>query len=68
MDSIEIPVGALTFDGLAAGPEAGEPAVLLHGFPQTSRAWVPQVEALGAAGYRAVAFDQRGYSPRARPA
>ncbi len=68
MDTIEIAVGPLTFDGLAAGPEGGEPVLLLHGFPQTSRAWAPQVEALGAAGYRAVAFDQRGYSPRARPA
>jgi pimeloyl-ACP methyl ester carboxylesterase len=66
MDSIEIQVGPLTFDGLAAGPEAGTPVLLLHGFPQTSRAWVPQIEALAAAGYRAVAFDQRGYSPRAR--
>jgi pimeloyl-ACP methyl ester carboxylesterase len=68
MDSIEITVGPLTFDGWVAGPEAGERVLLLHGFPQTSRAWLPQVEALGTAGYRAVAFDQRGYSPRARPA
>ena len=41
--------------------------LFLHGFPQTSRAWEPQIEALADAGYRAVAFDQRGYSPRARP-
>src|SRR4029450_12322024 len=67
MDSIEIQVGPLTFDGLAAGPVAGTPVLLPHGSPQTSRAWVPQIEALAAAGYRAVAFDQRGYSPRARP-
>ena len=60
-------VGPLTFDALAAGPDGGEPVLLLHGFPQTSRAWVAQLEALGGAGYRAVAFDQRGYSPRARP-
>ncbi|HEY7071655.1 MAG TPA: alpha/beta hydrolase [Acidimicrobiales bacterium] len=68
MDTIEIPVGPLTFDGLAAGPDGGEPVLLLHGFPQTSQAWASQVAALGDAGYRAVAFDQRGYSPRARPA
>jgi pimeloyl-ACP methyl ester carboxylesterase len=67
VDTIEIPVGPLTFDGLAAGPDGGAPVLLLHGFPQTSRAWDAQVEALGAAGYQAVAFDQRGYSPRARP-
>jgi pimeloyl-ACP methyl ester carboxylesterase len=41
--------------------------LLLHGFPQTSRCWAAQLGALGAAGYRAVAFDQRGYSPGARP-
>jgi pimeloyl-ACP methyl ester carboxylesterase len=68
VDTIEIPVGPLTFDALAAGPDGGEPVLLLHGFPQTSRAWQSQVAALGDAGYRAVAFDQRGYSPRARPA
>lgn len=41
--------------------------LLLHGFPQTSRCWAAQLAALAAAGYRAVAFDQRGYSPGARP-
>jgi len=67
MDRIDIAVGPLTFDALASGPEGGEAVLLLHGFPQTSQAWVEQLEALDAAGYRAVAFDQRGYSPRARP-
>ena len=41
--------------------------MLLHGFPQTSACWTPLLEALAAAGYRAVAPDQRGYSPEARP-
>lgn len=68
MDRIDVVVGPLTFDALAAGPEGAQAVLLLHGFPQTSQAWVDQLEALGAAGYRAVAFDQRGYSPRARPA
>jgi pimeloyl-ACP methyl ester carboxylesterase len=68
VDRIEIPVGPLTFDGLAAGPDGGDGVLLLHGFPQTSHSWLDQLDALGAAGYRAVAFDQRGYSPRARPA
>lgn len=66
--SIDIPVGELTFDGRIDGPEDGEPVLLLHGFPQTSLSWRPQVAALAAAGCRACAFDQRGYSPRARPA
>jgi pimeloyl-ACP methyl ester carboxylesterase len=68
VQSIDVAVGPLTFDALVAGPDGGEGVLMLHGFPQTSRAWVDQLEALGGAGYRAVAFDQRGYSPRARPA
>ncbi len=63
----DIPVGPYTFDARVAGPGDGEPVLLLHGFPQTSLAWAAQLDALGGAGYRAVAFDQRGYSPRARP-
>jgi pimeloyl-ACP methyl ester carboxylesterase len=46
----------------------GRPVVLLHGFPQTSACWSHQLSALADAGYRAVAYDQRGYSPGARPA
>ena len=57
----------LTFTARAMGPEDGRAVLLLHGFPQTSRCWTAQLEALAAAGHRAVAFDQRGYSPGARP-
>ncbi|CAN5516283.1 alpha/beta hydrolase [soil metagenome] len=67
MERIEIPVGPFTFDALAEGPDDGELVVLLHGFPQTSSSWRSQLAALAEAGYRAVAPDQRGYSPRARP-
>lgn len=63
----ELAVGGLVFDARAAGPADGELVLLLHGFPQTSLAWRQQLEALGDAGYRAVAPDQRGYSPGARP-
>jgi pimeloyl-ACP methyl ester carboxylesterase len=41
--------------------------LLLHGFPQSRHSWREQVPALAAAGYRAVAPDQRGYSPGVRP-
>jgi pimeloyl-ACP methyl ester carboxylesterase len=57
----------LTFDALVAG-EAGAPlALLLHGFAESMHCWRAQVSALAAAGYRAVAPGQRGYSPGARP-
>lgn len=67
MDTIEIIVGPHTFDAIADGPADGELVLLLHGFPQTSASWRDQIAALAAAGFRAVAPDQRGYSPRARP-
>lgn len=62
-----VEVDGLAFDALVDGPEDGEVVVLLHGFPQSAAIWLPQLEALAAAGYRAIAFDQRGYSPGARP-
>ncbi|MBW2396064.1 MAG: alpha/beta fold hydrolase [Deltaproteobacteria bacterium] len=45
----------------------GPALLLLHGFPQTSILWEPLLEAAAAAGFRVAAFDQRGYSPGARP-
>jgi pimeloyl-ACP methyl ester carboxylesterase len=45
----------------------GPGLVLVHGFPETSAMWEPLALAAAASGYRVVAFDQRGYSPGARP-
>ncbi|MDQ3402667.1 MAG: alpha/beta fold hydrolase [Actinomycetota bacterium] len=67
-ERLSIETSAGTFDAVAAGPADGRPVLLLHGFPQSSLEWDHQLHALGDAGYRAVAFDQRGYSPGARPA
>lgn len=67
MEHLEIPVGSLTFDALAAGPETGELVVALHGFPESKHEWSSLLGALAANGYRGVAPDQRGYSPGARP-
>jgi pimeloyl-ACP methyl ester carboxylesterase len=60
-------LGELTFQARVAGPDTGEPVILLHGFPQTSRAWRAQIADLAQAGYRVLAPDQRGYSAGARP-
>jgi pimeloyl-ACP methyl ester carboxylesterase len=57
----------LTFDTLTAGEPAAPLVLLLHGFAESMHCWRAQVTALAAAGYRAVAPSQRGYSPRARP-
>ncbi|HTB01500.1 MAG TPA: alpha/beta hydrolase [Bradyrhizobium sp.] len=58
---------ALTFDALAAGQPGAPLVLLLHGFAESMHCWRAQVEALAAAGYRAVAPSQRGYSAGARP-
>ncbi len=62
-----ITVGDLTFDVRTDGPEDGEPVILLHGFPETSLSWSLVVPRLVESGLRVIAFDQRGYSPGARP-
>jgi pimeloyl-ACP methyl ester carboxylesterase len=67
IDRLEISAGGLLFTGRACGPHEGRRVLLLHGFPQTSWAWRDELSALGRAGYRAVAPDQRGYCPGARP-
>lgn len=66
---VRIPVGAFEYRARVAGldNEAGETVILLHGFPVTSAMWEPLMQPLADAGYRAIAFDQRGYSPGARP-
>jgi pimeloyl-ACP methyl ester carboxylesterase len=66
LEKITISPG-LAFDALVAG-ELGAPLVLLlHGFAESMHCWRAQVAAVAAAGYRAVAPSQRGYSPGARP-
>ncbi len=67
MDRVTVDVGALTFDVAVHGPAEGRPVLLLHGFPQSSWSWRFVMAALADAGFRAVAPDQRGYSPGARP-
>lgn len=56
----------LVFDVSDSG-DGEEIAVLLHGWPQDRHTWSQVTPLLVDAGLRVVAFDQRGYSPRARP-
>jgi pimeloyl-ACP methyl ester carboxylesterase len=55
------------FDVSDSGPSDGIPVVLLHGFPGSRRTWREVIPVLNASGLRTIAFDQRGYSPGARP-
>ena len=58
----------LTFTTDVAGPADGPLVLLLHGFPESRHSWREALTALASTGFRAVAPDQRGYSPGARPA
>lgn len=50
------------------GPAKGIPVVLLHGFPELAYSFRHQLQALGDAGYRVLAPDQRGYGASSCPA
>jgi non-heme chloroperoxidase len=45
----------------------GPPVLLIHGWPLSSRAWEKQMGALSAAGYRAIAYDRRGFGRSEKP-
>ena len=66
---VRIRASGMEFRARVAGfsNHEGEGVILLHGFPETSITWEPLIDKLARAGFRAVAFDQRGYSPGARP-
>jgi pimeloyl-ACP methyl ester carboxylesterase len=50
-----------------AGPEDGQPVVLLHGFPEFWYGWHRQMIDLANAGFRVIAPDQRGYNLSDKP-
>ena len=47
---------------------AGQPVVLIHGYPLSGRAWDKQVPALLEAGYRVITYDRRGFGRSSQPA
>jgi pimeloyl-ACP methyl ester carboxylesterase len=57
----------LVFDVSVAGDPAAPLVLLLHGFGVSRHLYDAQLPALAAAGFRAAAPNQRGYSPGARP-
>ncbi|THD81130.1 MAG: alpha/beta hydrolase [Phenylobacterium sp.] len=50
-----------------AGPRAGVPVILCHGFPELAFSWRHQLKALADAGRWVIAPDQRGYGLTSRP-
>ncbi|RKN08048.1 alpha/beta fold hydrolase [Streptomyces radicis] len=57
--SLDLRDVTIRYDDL--GPGDGPPVVLVHGHPFDRTLWAPQVDALVAAGYRAIVPDLRGY-------
>src|SRR5215475_10078506 len=46
---------------------AGQPVVLIHGYPLSGRAWDRQVPTLLEAGYRVITYDRRGFEQSSQP-
>lgn len=57
----------LVFDASVAGAEGTPLVLMLHGFCVSRYYWHNQIPALAKAGFYAVAPNQRGYAPDARP-
>jgi pimeloyl-ACP methyl ester carboxylesterase len=65
--NLQIAASGMLFDADCSGSDDAQLVLLLHGFPQTSHTYRHALPALAAAGYRAVAPNQRGYCEGARP-
>jgi pimeloyl-ACP methyl ester carboxylesterase len=46
---------------------AGDPVVLIHGWPLSSRSWEAQIPALIADGRRVITYDRRGFGASSQP-
>lgn len=65
--TLSLSLPSLRMQALEAGPSHGPLVLLLHGFPELSESWREVLPVLGAAGFRAVAPDLRGYGGTDRP-
>jgi pimeloyl-ACP methyl ester carboxylesterase len=46
---------------------AGRPVILIHGWPLSADSWDDQAMAIADAGYRAIAYDRRGFGRSSQP-
>lgn len=63
-----IEANGLEFGLIERGPADGPLVLCLHGFPDGPQSFLPLLDSLAAAGYRAVAPAMRGYLPSGIPA
>lgn len=69
-ETFSVQARGFTFDGFRASPATTESAptvVLVHGWPQFASCWEDIARTLLDQGFEVLAYDQRGYSPGARP-
>jgi len=65
MNHSQVNVGDVELHVVELG--AGKPVLFCHGFPDVWIGWRRQMEAVAAAGYRAIAVDMRGYGRSTGP-
>src|SRR6476661_675651 len=46
---------------------SGQPVILIHGWPLSSRSWEQQVPALVEDGHRVITYDRRGFGASSQP-
>ncbi len=46
---------------------SGQPVILIHGWPLSADSWDDQAMAIANAGYRAIAYDRRGFGRSSQP-
>lgn len=63
----DIATNGVTLHVVLAGPPAGRPVLLLHGFPDFWYGWHAQIAPLARAGFRVIVPDQRGYNTSDKP-
>jgi pimeloyl-ACP methyl ester carboxylesterase/ketosteroid isomerase-like protein len=65
--AISSPDAEFHFHAFVEGPVIAPLVLFLHGFPEFADSCLTILHNVAQAGFRAVAVDQRGYSPLARP-
>jgi pimeloyl-ACP methyl ester carboxylesterase len=65
---IRIEANGITLSVHLAGPEDGQPVLLVHGWPELAWSWKNQIGPLAEAGYRVIAPDLRGFGGSDCPA
>lgn len=64
----DVQINGIKLHIVSAGPENGEPVILLHGFPDFWIGWEAQLRDLAAAGFHVIVPDQRGNGSSDMPA